>query len=409
MQARLLTITLGSVLCMCAGAARVASAQPFTLDEKIKPTELKLQPAPGGDPKFTGRLYGATITQTQPAQYFFVPGLSIYAPTYVGVTSDDPSSPVHVALYKETWEQPHLQGDTGGGHWDAKFKTSGDFGIKITSDRAEAKYALLVWSGTDVNAPIPSPFTRSKTSSSTSSTSLLVNVNVLYIIIGLLAGALIAVVFMKSKSAKTCLLVGALVGSSLVARPAFAQYDKAVAAMLSDLKMFLTQQESVDKFWQSLKTLSQSETQPGDPQGGPSLPSSCVDDGWALPSNPGCQCMATAVDKLRKNRQMLEKLRILVANQKNFVDKATALGNSYAQLHTLLGLQWVGIRKHDIEEPYAEFKQISNQKHKALMDAIQKDLQDVSECEAKLGERDWYQKFGFMYYEFLYAAYRPAF
>jgi len=173
--------------------------------------------------------------------------------------------------------------------------------------------------------------------------------------------------------------------------------------------MFLSQQESVDKFWQSLKTLSQSETPPNDSQSGPSLPSSCVDDGWKMPSNPGCQCMATAVDKLRKNRQMLEKLRILVANQKNFVDKAIALGNSYAQLHTMLGLQWVGIRKHDIEEPYAEFKQISNQKHKALMEAIQKDLRDVSECEAKLGERDWYQKFGFMYYEFLYAAYRPAF
>ena len=88
--------------------------------------------------------------------------------------------------------------------------------------------------------------------------------------------------------------------------------------------------------------------------------------------------MTTAVDKLRANRQMLEKLRILVANQKAFVDKATALGNSYAQLHTLLGLQWIGIKKHDIEEPYAQFKQISNQKHQALMDAIQKDLQDVS-------------------------------
>jgi len=48
-------------------------------------------------------------------------------------------------------------------------------------------------------------------------------------------------------------------------------------------------------------------------------------------------------------------------------------GNSFSQLHTVLGLQWIGIRKHDIDEPYAQFKQISNQKHQALMDAIQKD------------------------------------
>jgi len=400
---------IAACLLVACGSARTAAAQPFTLDEKIKPTELKLEPLRSGDPKTDGRMYGAAITQTGPVQYFFVQGVSIFSPVYVGVTADDPSAPAQIALFKETWEQPHVRGETGGsGRWDAKFKTSGDFGIKMTSDRPQTRYALLVWVGNEVNAPMPSPFTRSGGGASVTRSTA--NVNVLYIIIAVLAGALIAVVLMKSKSARMCVLIGAAAGASLVARPAFAQgYDKAVMAMLSDLKQFLSQQESVDKFWQSLKTLSQSETQPSDAQGGPSLPSSCVDNAWALPSNPGCQCMATAVDKLRKNRQMLEKLRVLVANQKNFVDKATALGNSYAQLHTLLGLQWVGIRKHDIEEPYAEFKQISKQKHQALMDAIQKDLQDVSACEAKLGERDWYQKFGFMYYEFLYAAYRPAF
>ena len=396
------------LLAVCA-AARTSAAQPFTLDEKIKPTELTLQPLTSGDSKGDGRVYGATNTQTQAVQYFFVQGLSIFSPVYVGVTADDPASPVNVALYKETWERPHLQGDTASsGHWDAKFKTSGDMGLKMTSDRGQAKYALLVWVGKEVDAPLPSPFTRSRGPATASPSHT--DVNTSYIIIALLAGALIAVVFMKSKSAKNCLMVGAIIGASLAVRSASAQgYDKAVAAMLGELKMFLSQQESVEAFWKSLQTLSQSEAQPDAAQSGPSLPSSCVDNAWAVPSNPGCQCMATAVDKLRKNRQMLEKLRVLVANQKNFVDKAIALGNSYAQLHTLLGLQWIGIRKHDIEEPYAQFKQISNQKHQALMEAIKKDLQDVSACEAKLGEPDWYQKFGFMYYEFLYAAYRPAF
>jgi hypothetical protein len=405
MRARRLSL----LIVLLAFTACPAWAQPFTLDDTIKPTEIKLEPYKTGDPKTEGRMYGASISQSEPARYFFLQGVSIYSPVYVGVTADDPSTAVQVALHKENWNQPHLRGDTGSrGHWDARFKTSGDFGIRVASDHP-AKYALLIWVGNEVNAPMPSPFTHSKTSSPTSASPASNNNLLLYIIIAALAGALVAVVFMKSKSPKACILIGALAASSLVARPAFAQYDKAVASMLSDLKQFLSEQESVDKFWQSLKTLSQSETQPNEPQTGPSLPSSCVDDAWALPSNPGCQCMATAVDKLRRNRQMLEKLRILVANQKNFVDKAIALGNSYAQLHTVLGLQWVGIRRHDIEEPHAEFKQISKQKHQALMDAIQKDLQDVSACEEKLGERDWYQKFGFMYYEFLYAAYKPAF
>ncbi len=393
----------------CLLIAARAGAQPFTLDDKIKPTELKLETFEAGDQKTAGRLSGRAVTQAASTQYFFVQGLSIFSPDYVAIAADDPSSPLHVEIAKETWESPHLKGQTdAGGHWNGTFKTSGDFGIKVTADRLPATYALVVWSGNEVNAPMPSPFTRGAPGK-TSPTSQ-ANNTVLYVIIALLAGALIGVLLMKSKSSRACLLIASLVGASLLASTrAYAQYDKAVDALLKDLKQFLTQQESVEKFWQSLKTLSQSEAMPDEAQQGPSLPSSCVDNAWALPNNPGCACMTTAVDKLRKNRQMLEKLRVLVANQKNFVDKAIALGNSFSQLHTVLGLQWVGIRKHDIEEPYAQFKQTANQKHKDVMAAIQKDLQDISVCEAKLGEPDWYQKFGFMYYEFLYAVFRPAF
>jgi hypothetical protein len=230
---------------------------------------------------------------------------------------------------------------------------------------------------------------------------------------GLLVVAIAAGASFKLKAARMWLLVATLASAPLFTQAALAQggYPKAVEEMLKQLKSFLQLQESAEKFWQALKGLSADEALPDDSQRGPALPSSCVDGTWKMGTDGArnCQCMATAVDKLRKNRQMLEKLRIYVANQKVFVDKATALGNSYAQLHTMLGLQWVGIRKHDIEEPYAQFKITANQKHQLLMAAIQKDLQDVSDCEAKLDEPDWYSKYGFMYYEFLYAAYKPSF
>ena len=265
--------------------------------------------------------------------------------------------------------------------------------------------------GNEVNPPFPSPFEKIGAAGAAALVRLRDRARR-----GLLILAIAAFAIYKSRHARVCILVACIAGAPFAVRTASARwsgYDTAVAAMLAQLKSFLQQQESVEKFWQSLKALSADEAVPNDSQRGPTLPSSCVDGSWQLPSGPdgaqGCQCMATAVDKLRKNRQMLEKLRVLVTNQKAFVDKATALGNSYAQLHTLLGLQWVGIKRHDIDEPYAQFKIISNQKHQALMAAIQKDVQDVGDCEAKLGERDWYQKFGFMYYEFLYAAYKPSF
>ena len=419
MRHMLRALTIGCVLAAGLVAARPSYAQPFTLNEKIKPTEIKLEPYRASNGKADGRIYGAELTQTQGEQYFFVQGVSIYSPVYVGITAEDPSARIQSSLHKEVWDKPNVQGQTdSGGHWEARFKTSGDFGIRIAPDKVPAKYAVLIWVGNEIDLPLPSPFKRTTGPQSSASAS---GMPVVYIGLGLLLAAIIAVVFVKLRAARMWLLIGSLAMTPAYARAVRAQeggYPKAVAEMLEQLKSFLEHQESVKDFWESLKALSSDEAIPDVSQTGPGMPSSCLDAAWKVsPEDRGlgakryqdCQCMTDAVDKLRRNRQMLEKLRILVANQKNFVDKATALGNSFAQLHTVLGLQWVGIKKHDIDEPYAQFKVISNQKHQQVMDAVQKDLKDIGACEAKLGEPDWYQKFGFIYYEFLYSAYKPSF
>jgi len=410
--------TTGVMVVAALAVARPSTAQPFTLDQKITPTELALQTYRGGG-KLDGRVYGASITQTDDARYFFVKGISIYSPIYVAIAADDPSTRVQVSLHKETWDQPNLRGQTDtSGRWDAKFKTSGDFGIRVAPDHVPATYNVLVWVGNEVDVPFASPFKRSAAPASTTRSSI--GGAGIYALCALVIVAIAAVALIKFKPARMCVLIACLAGAPLFVRTVGAQgdYPKAVAEMLEQLKSFLEHQESVRDFWEALKALSSDEAVPDESQRGPTLPSTCVDSSWKLPPedralgskhSQDCQCMATAVDKLRRNRQMLERLRILVANQKAFVDKATALGNSFAQLHTVLGLQWIGIRKHDIDEPYAQFKVISNQKHQAVMAAIEKDLKDISECEARLGEPDWYQKYGFMYYEFLYAAYKPSF
>lgn len=395
------------------GAARAAIAQPFTLDEKIKPAELKLEPYGSAGDRMAGRMYGAVITQTEPTRYYFVRGVSIFSPDYVGLASADPSAPLDVSVHKNTWEQADRKGRTDpNGHWDARFKTSGDFGLRITPARLPATYAVLVWVGNEVEAPLPSPFTRAARNRSTS-----IARTGLYVLIALVLAAIAGLVLYKSRGARAILLVASLAATPVLSRTVLAAGAgtmPSVADLLKQLKQILDIQQNTEKFWETLEKLSQDEALPDESQRGPALPSSCLDRSWSISAEDqsrmqACQCMATAVDKLRKNRQMLEKLRILVTNQKAFVDKAIALGNSYAQLHTLLGLQWVGIRKHDIEEPYAQFKQISTQKHQALMAAIEKDLKDIGQCEAGLGEPDWYTKFGDIYYEFLYSAYKPSF
>ena len=228
---------------------------------------------------------------------------------------------------------------------------------------------------------------------------------VLYSIVGVVIVVIFAILFFRSKSkrAAACLILGVL----LTQNSLNAQDDiKNITKGMDYLKKFWELEKNGKKMWDDSNPLSPGEAAPDMSQRGPMMPSSCAGD---KQSSEECHCFAAAAERLNKNRLMLEKLRIMVANQKAFKDKAIALGNSYAQLHTLMGLQWIGIRTHDIEEPYEQFKTIANQKHQAVMAAIQDSLKQISACEAKMGEKDWYEKYGFVYYEFLYDAYKPSF
>jgi len=381
-------------------------AQPFTLDEKIKPIELTLSDYKTDDPKAQGRIAQASFTQTENTQYYFVRGISIFSPDYVSITTDDPSAGIKVSLHKDNWELPDASGQTGGeGHWETKFKTSGDFGIKVVTDKLPARYFLVVWVGKEVNLTLPSPFTPRSVSVGQwfSSNILLIAVVLLVLIVAVLAVLLLRS-RSKSKAAAACLIAGLLL---LAPPPGKAQLDDSTIKKAMDyFKKALDIAENAEKMWSDSKTLSPNEASPSFGQRGPTMPSSCA---GAAAASQECRCFAKSAERLDKNRVMLEKLRVLVANQRDFRDKAIAMGNSYAQLHTLMGIQWVGIRKHDIDEPYDQFKSIANQKHQAVMQAIQESLESISACEAKMGERDWYQKYGFVYYEFLYDAYKPSF
>jgi hypothetical protein len=404
------SLSVAVMLLAAAFLSQLLQAQPFTLDEKIKPIELKLDDYNPGDPKAQGRLSQASFTQTENIQYYFVRGISIYSPDYVGITADDPSTGIKISLHKENWEQALATGNTAGeGHWETTFKTSGDFGIKVVADKLPARYSMVVWVGKEVSPSLPSPFTTSAGSLGgglwSSSSFLYLAIGALVLIIGVLA-VLLFRSKSKAKASAACLVLGlglCLLPPVLVRAQAG---GLSPSKAMDYLKKALDLAQNAEKMWNNSKTLSPNEATPDLGQRGPTMPSSCA---GAKAASEECRCFAKSAERLDKNRLMLEKLRILVANQKDFKDKAIALGNSYAQLHALMGIQWVGIRKHDIEEPYEEFKRISNEKHRLVMAAIQDSLKNISDCEARLGEKDWYQKYGFIYYEFLYDAYKPSF
>ena len=140
-------------------AAQDAIAQPFALDEKIKPTELKLTEYTSKDPRMKGKVAVAEVTQKNDSLYFFVKGISIFSPVIILVESMDKTEKLNVSLHKNTWNAVEVSGETGSdGTWSKTFTTAGDVGIKIGTKKFPTKYQVVVWVGDEVDVQMPSPF-----------------------------------------------------------------------------------------------------------------------------------------------------------------------------------------------------------------------------------------------------------
>ncbi len=138
-------------------------AQPFTMDEKIKPTELKLSNYPGTSPIEKGRIVVASVNQKDEAIYFYVKGISIFSPIVVSVDSLQKESKIDISFHKDFWTEIEQSGATqANGRFVSLFKTGGDFGIKIMSRKIPVKYQIMIWVGEEIIDDLPSPFKKQK-------------------------------------------------------------------------------------------------------------------------------------------------------------------------------------------------------------------------------------------------------
>jgi len=55
--------------------------------------------------------------------------------------------------------KPIQSGNTAdSGHWEKRFKTEGDFGIRIIAKTKPAKYSIIVWNSKDITIDVPNAF-----------------------------------------------------------------------------------------------------------------------------------------------------------------------------------------------------------------------------------------------------------
>jgi hypothetical protein len=132
---------------------------------------------------------------------------------------------------------------------------------------------------------------------------------------------------------------------------------------------------------------------------GAMMPSTCS-------GNAACgECYQHAVGELNFIRRQLGRLSCIYSNTKHFNESALAFGDNMSGIHAVTGIAWQNERGGIVAE-FNNFKQTYDRKYTDMMGALQRALQGIGTCEAQYGLPDWYQRFGFIYFEFMKDKYK---
>jgi hypothetical protein len=122
-----------------------AVAQPFSLDPKIKPQEIKLTDYKKGDAQMSGKMGIAKVSQNVDTLYYFVKGAGIYQTVMVGIGNKKSKQLLDVALCKDSWNKPNRTAKVSTKPYYEKFRTEGSFGIRIVTKQRKSDYGIVVW------------------------------------------------------------------------------------------------------------------------------------------------------------------------------------------------------------------------------------------------------------------------
>lgn len=138
-----------------------------------------------------------------------------------------------------------------------------------------------------------------------------------------------------------------------------------------------------------------------DPAGMPELPTLCKD-------SEKCEaCFDKPYKELNNLRFRFEKLRKINRVTKNMLRDSIAFGDGMSNLAGgVVPLVWAK-EKEKIRLSEANFNRSYDAKYQELMATLKATLQAIAECEEKVfGEQSWYERFGFIYYQFMAGAYQ---
>lgn len=161
--------------------------------------------------------------------------------------------------------------------------------------------------------------------------------------------------------------------------------------------------KAADDFLRNVESLDAEEAQCGSAYtdaSGPTVPSQCAED-------EACnQCYSEAVRKIDFNRFYIERARCITAANVKMANSAMAFGDTSSGIHAVTGLSWQLQGKPQIQEAVTKLKQTYTRKAGEYLSGLEGSLKQLGQCEARhYGEEDWYQRYGWIYLNFMKAKY----
>lgn len=155
--------------------------------------------------------------------------------------------------------------------------------------------------------------------------------------------------------------------------------------------------------WQSLDRDEQNCGSGFSDAGAPTVPSSCAEGGACY------QCYESAVRKIDFNRFYIERARCITEVNVRMANSAMAFGDTSSGIHAVTGLAWQLEGKPPIKKATEDLKRTYTRKAGQYLQNLEGALQELGQCEAEhFGERDWYQRYGWIYLNFMKAKYASA-
>jgi hypothetical protein len=402
-----------------------ASAQPFNLDPAIEPGELKFtEHYKSGNDKADGRISLNALTQLTDTAYYFIGGMSMYAPTTVSIRSQNDSSNIKIALFKENWKAVLKSGEIKPtAPWETTFKTEGDMGIRVITDKKPTDYTLMIYTANDIDFEVPTAFTKKKVEGSNfinwiKKNALLVGAAVIILIL------LFLVLRKRGRQSRPLMLAILMLLWQVVAH---AQENGPTgtgeAGIASRVNTFMQREvtdddrewaeNNIDRLntiitngrdayeaWNTLTTLNPGECSP-DFQTSPQAMMPSVCDG-----NPDCSaCFRNAARELNFVRRQLARLNCIYNNTKTYTAAALSFGDNVSGIHGMMGLSWQSQRP-GIVQAMESMKGACKEKYTGMMGSLERVLRRIDDCERQYGMPDWYQRSGFIYYEFMKEKYK---